>query len=309
MPAIEWPDGKRFAFTVFDDTDNMTLDDGPIVYEFLADLGMRTTKTVWPIESAEPPRIGGTSCADPDYRSWVLDLQEQGFEIGLHGVTAGTADRAQTIRGLDEFRDIFGHDPATHANHSGCDNCIYWGDRRLTGVERLAYNTLTRFRNRRWEGEVVTSPLFWGDLCRSRIRYVRNFVFGDINTLAACPQMPYHDPLRPYVQEWFASSEGAAIDSYVDTIAEEHQDRLEEQGGACIMYTHFASGFVDDGRLDPRFKRLMERLAAKDGWFVPAATLLDHLRARHGGEHVITDRERRALERRWLRHKLTVGGT
>jgi hypothetical protein len=308
-PSVTWPDGRRFAFTVFDDTDNMTVESGSIVYEFLAEIGMLTTKTVWPVESAEPPPIGGTSCADDEYRSWVLDLQELGFEIGLHGVAAGTADRDQTIAGLDTFREIFGHDPVTHANHSGCRNCIYWGEQRLTGAARLAYNVLTRFRNRGWEGEVETSPLFWGDLCQSRIRYVRNFVYGDINTLAACPQMPYHDPRRPYVNEWFASSEGSAVDAFVEMISEANQDRLEAQGGACIMYTHFASGFVRDGHLDPRFRRLMTRLAAKNGWFVPTSTLLDHLRSERGGRHVITGPERRALERRWLRHKLSVGAT
>ncbi|NND73443.1 MAG: hypothetical protein HKN44_00390 [Ilumatobacter sp.] len=308
-PTVTWPDGRRFAFTVFDDTDNMTLDVGSIVYGFLAEIGMLTTKTVWPIESAEPPQIGGTSCADPDYRSWVLDLQEQGFEIGLHGVAAGTADREQTVAGLDRFHQIFGHDPHTHANHSGCDNCIYWGEKRLTGAARLAYNVMTRFRNRGWQGEVEGSPLFWGDVCRSRIEYVRNFVYGDINTLAACPDMPYHDPRRPYVREWFASSEGSAVDAFVDMISEDNQDRLEQEGGACIMYTHFASGFVVDGQLDPRFRHLMTRLAAKDGWFVPTTTLLDHIRTQRGGQHVISDRRRRALERRWLRHKMSVGAS
>ena len=33
--------------------------------------------------------------------------------------------------------------------------------------------------------------------------------------------------------------------------------------------------YIDDGRLDPRFVQLMERLSAKNGWFVPVGTLLD----------------------------------
>ena len=47
------------------------------------------------------------------------------------------------------------------------------------------------------------------------------------------------------------------------------------------MYMHFASGFVHDGALDTRFEALMSRLAGKNCWFVPVATLLDHLAARH----------------------------
>jgi hypothetical protein len=120
--------------------------------------------------------------------------------------------------------------------------------------------------------------------------------------------MPYHDPDRPDVNAWFASTEGADIEAYVGALAEPAQDLLEESSGACIMYTHFASGFYRAGELDPRFKRLMERLAAKDGWFVPVSTLLDYLADRNGIAQ-ITSAQRNALERRWLRSKLRTGRT
>ncbi len=138
------------------------------------------------------------------------------------------------------------------------------------------------------------------------MKYVRNFTFRDIDTLAACPWMPYHDPARPFVDRWFASSEGADVDAFVRCASEANQDRLEAGGGACIMYTHFAAGFVRDGRLDPRFESLMRRMARRNGWFVPVATLLDHLEA-FNGETVITARQRSALERRWLLSKVRVG--
>ena len=66
---------------------------------------------------------------------------------------------------------------------------IYHGEERVTGVRRAIYNALTRGR-RRWlvEGHVPESPLSWGDLCAERVSYVRNFVYRDIDTLAACRQ-------------------------------------------------------------------------------------------------------------------------
>jgi hypothetical protein len=161
-------------------------------------------------------------------------------------------------------------------------------------------------RNNTFRGHRDGDPLFWGDICKAKIRYVRNFTYRDIDTLAACPLMPYHDPERPLVNAWFASSEGADVDAFNACLSEANQDRLEAQGGACIMYTHFASGFYREGTIDPRFKVLMERLGGKNGWFVPVTTLLDHLSAQRG-ETVISNAQRRVLERRWLLSKLRVG--
>ena len=131
-------------------------------------------------------------------------------------------------------------------------------------------------------------------------------MFSDINTLGACPWMPYHDPARPFVRGWFASTEGSKGPAFLDRVTEREIDRLEAEGGACIMYTHFGHGFVDAGRLDPRFRRIMEHISRRDGWFVPVGTLLEHLR---GGkpEHELTPDQRASLERRWLWLKLRNG--
>jgi hypothetical protein len=307
VAAITWPEGKQFAFSVFDDTDWATLGNVPPVYALLADLGLRTTKSVWPIEGNGRARIGGATCEDPAYLRWVLDLKDQGFEIALHNVTYQTSRRARTVRGLDRFRQLFGADPACLANHAGVAESIYWGGARLSGIHAFCYHLLTRYRRRGvFRGHVEGDPLFWGDVCRERVKYVRNFVFAEVDTLQACPIMPYHDPQRPYVNYWFASSEGAHVESFNRTLCESRQDRLEQRGGACIMYTHFANGFCQDGRLNRRFRELMERLAAKNGWFVPVSQLLDFLLDVRG-HHELTSGERARLERHWLLHKLCVG--
>lgn len=298
LPML-WPDGKRFAFTVFDDTDRATLDNVREVYALLADLGMRTTKSVWPIAGPKEPTIPGSTCEDEAYRDWTLELQRQGFEIGYHNATFHGVERVDTERALDRFAEIYGHAPRAAANHADNDEALYWGEARLGGLNRLAYRAMHGGTPRLTYGHVESDPRFWGDLCRERIRYFRNFVFDEIDTLAVCPLMPYHDPSRPYVNLWFASAEGATADSFVSTISERNQDRLEEQGGACIMYTHFGKGFQDGSRIHPRFEQLMRRLADKGGWYVPTSDLLDHLLARRG-RRVISAAQRRALERKWL---------
>ena len=304
---IAWPDRKAFAFTIFDDPDSQTLEAGREVYALLGDLGFRTTKGVWPAGAVRKPSDHGATCADPAYRAWAKSLQERGFEIGFHGATSHTSDRAETLAALELFRDYFGAYPASMAFHYFCDEAMYWGDLRLSGVNRLFYNLLTagRYRNR-FTGHLEGHPNFWGDLCRQRIRYVRSFVFGDINTLNACPFMPYHDPQRPLVNYWFASSEGAQRPSFVERLSEPNQDRLEEQGGACIMYTHFGHGFYEHGTLNPDFRRAMERLSRRPVWLAPVTTLLDHLLSLRG-DATISATERRKLEFRWLLHKLRFG--
>jgi hypothetical protein len=302
---VSWPDGRRFAFTIFDDPDSQSLTAAQTVYSLLEDLGFRTTKAVWTIEPPERNSPGDT-CESSAFAEWAVRLQEKGFEIGYHNGAPGSLGRADVIRSLDLFRQHFGHDPVTMANHYNAD-AMYWGSARLSGAARMAYNGITLGRNNRFFGHIEGHPSFWGDVCRERIRYCRNFVFRDVNTLRVCPRMPYCDPDRPYVKGWFASSEGANCASFLRQVAEPEQDRLEEEGGACIMYTHFGHQFLDaDDRLNPEFKRLMERLAKKNGWFVPAATLLDHLRARRG-DYVMGIPERGRLERRWLKGKLLYG--
>jgi hypothetical protein len=304
---IVWPDGKRFAFTIVDDTDRSNVHNVPPIYAFLSDLGFQTTKSVWPLYGKRVPKVGGSTCEESDYRKWVQRIQQQGFEIALHNVTYHSSPRWLVLRGLERFREFFGTYPEVHINHVGCSEAIYWGDARLTGVNKLIYNVVTRFRNHNaFFGHREESPFFWGDLCRDKIRYVRNFVFHDINTLKACPYMPYHDPLRPYVNYWFASSEGADVHSFNRTISEDNQDRLEEEGGACIMYTHFGKGFHENSQLHPVFERLMERMSLKGGWFVPVSRLLDYiLDAR--GPWTLSTLDRFVLESRWLLSKSLDG--
>jgi len=205
-----WPQGKRFAFTIVDGTDRSTVQNvgpGP-VYDFLSELGLRTTKTIWPLAPLGPPRTGGQSL-DPDYRRWVLELKDQGFEVALHGASDENSTRERVLRGLNYFREVIGQDPRLHANHTGQVESIYWGRRSSTACRRSSTSGPGGSPRARINSTgVAGSPYLWGDLCRDRITYVRNLVFPEINTLKVDPLMPYHDRWRPYVRYWFSSSEG-----------------------------------------------------------------------------------------------------
>ena len=120
--------------------------------------------------------------------------------------------------------------------------------------------------------------------------------------------MPYYDAKRPYVNYWFASSEGPSVEPFNQTISEANQEKLEQEGGACIMYTHFGTDFYKNGKLNPRFMDLMTKLSQRNGWFVPVSTLLDYILDKRW--HItLSAKQRRELEWRWLRDKMRVGGT
>lgn len=279
-----WPGNKRFAFSIVDDTDFATVENTGPVYRLLAALGLRTTKTIWTLPAGGKPTTGGHTMERPDYRSWILDLRSDGFEIALHGVADGSSDRARVLAGLNRFQDAIGYDPRIHVNHVGQKEAVYWGIRRFNAPFRWLYTAYRRSRELELhDGSVPSDTHFWGDVCQSRVRYVRNMVFLDVNTLKSDPLMPYRDPSRPYVPYWFSSSYGATVDDFCKLISEPNQDRLLDEGGACIVYTHLGDHFAP---LQPRFQYLIRRLAALPGWFVPASTLLDYIGEQRGWSNI-----------------------
>ncbi len=303
-----FPGNKDFAFSIFDDTDNSTVENIRPVYRLLRDLGFRTTKSVWPLAPAPGARFGGSTLQHREYLDYIQELKRDGYEIGLHNVRSGSAPREMVERGLEEFRMRIGEYPRSHANHSDNRENIYWGSSRLSRPSaRLLYNLGTRYRlHGNFQGHVPDSGYFWGDLCKLRIRFVRNFVFDEINLDRVNPTLPYHDPRKPFVNFWFSSCEGGDVSKFCRTIRECNQDLLAAESGVCIMYTHFASGFAPGGSLDPAFASLMRRLSKLNGWFVPVSELLESLLSQKAGR-AIPASELAAMENRWILYKMRVG--
>lgn len=312
MTAISWPGSKTFAFTIFDDTDLAVPGNFERVYDVLGNAGLRTTKSVWPATGlGQLPRSpAGSTCDDPQYLAEVLRIQRGGFEIGLHNTSDTGVHRAAIVQALDRFKDLFGSDPACMSNHQSCPEAIYWGRDRFT----LPVRALYRAARRQWgpnplQGHRLDSPFFWGDLCASRVRYVRSFVFDTINTLAAFDSVPYVDPKRPYVRAWFTSTFASWAPHFIECLREQRQDELEASGGLCILYTHFGAGFADrNGHPSQRFKEIIKRLGAKNGWFAPVSEILSYLEQQRG-LHILTAPQRFALDLSFVARKLRKRAT
>lgn len=277
---IGFPDGRRFAFTIVDDTDMATLARNRSVYKILERHGLRTTKTVWVLDPTETDHAAnaGDSLRDPDYRAFIHELRAKGFEIALHGVRGGSSPRADIVAGLEAFRGEFGAYPKLHVNHSRNRDNLYWGARRwslapLRWLYRLA-------KGDEFSGEDPASPHFWGDLAERHVRYVNQFTFADVNLLKVTPSFPYHLPDKPLVRLWFPSADGGNLDRFERLLSPENLDRLEREGGVCIVYAHLGAGSFNAGdAVNPRFEARIRDLASRSGWFVTASELLDFLTA------------------------------
>lgn len=297
---IEWPHQKEFAFTIFDDTDNAKLEDVRLVYDFLLDLGIRTTKSVWVLDPQEKPRIGGANWRDQEYLDYCLELADRGAEIALHNVSAGHNLRKESFEGFERFENLIGSPPRSFANHADNRENIYWGEKRLSGLYKKMFRRLSG--NSGFEGEKEDSPFFWGDICKKNIQYVRNFVFEELNTLKADRFTPYHDSKKPYVNRWFSSANANDVNTFNQNITRESLDKLEREKGYSIVYTHFCS-FVKNGQLDASFAETMKYLSSRPGWFVPVSDLLDYVEEQRG-EVSLTSFQRFKIESKWFSEQI-----
>jgi hypothetical protein len=283
-----FPGGAGFAFTILDDTDDTTLENGRPIYALLRDLGFRTTKTVWPFDSPPEKRgqyFAGQTLETEGYLEWVRELAGDGFEIAFHNASMGSSPREKTIRALDVLEREFSLSSVLHCNHGENRENLYWGTRRYRTLPIAA--AYAAFASRRglppMQGDVAASDHFWGDVARERLSYVRAFTYSTLDCSRISPFGPFFDPRKPYVRRWFNSADAPDATAFKRLVTPSSIDALARSRGWSIVSTHLGKGFYEDGRVDPEVRRTLEYLASLDGWFVPASELLDHLWAKGGG--------------------------
>lgn len=287
-----YPYGKNFAFTITDDPDGQRLEKIKPIYDFLSSEGLRTTLAVWVKNASRsngyPEKVGqfdyGETSQNKAYLSFVKNLQKKGFEVAMHTASGGNDRREETIEGYEEFKRLFDHYPKMNIMHSGNLENVYWGNKVVTNrfVRWLIGLSYGRAKLP-FQGEIPNSPYFWGDILKEKTKYVRLWGTGDINTLKFNLSMPFHDPSKPYVNYWYSFSDGWTVKRFNNLISDKKIEKLQKERGVCIVYTHFARGFVNKDtnggyQLDPVFKTQMQKLSRlTDGWFAPASILLDRL--------------------------------
>jgi hypothetical protein len=296
------PAGKRFAFSVLDDTDDSTLENVQPLYALLRDLGFRTTKTAWPLDCPEGSGnfFAADTLQDKDYLGFVHELVDDGFELAFHGATMESSWRERTLEGLEFLRSEFGHYPRLFCNHGHNRENMYWGPRRFRTLPvRALSRLLMREHGGPFEGDRLGSRFFWGDTCRDVIQYVRNFTFEHLDVLEVDPGMPYHVASAPYVRYWFSTTDAPDVAAFNRVLSRKRIDQLAAAGGVCIVSTHFGKGFVKEGRVNPVTASILGYLADKRGWFVPVSDVLDRLLETGRGQ-TLTRREVLRMELRFI---------
>lgn len=307
---IKFPENKKFAFSIFDDTDGATIENVGPVYELLTELKIYTTKSVWvlPTDYSEETINLSPSLSNPKYLSFILELKNKGFEIGFHGARGISSKREDVIFAIEHFKKLIGYYPKVYANHLGNRESLYWGENRLNSpLLKSIYKIVTSRRKQLFIGHLPSSEHFWGDIAKKYLKYVRNFTFfPEINTLKINPSMPYCDPKRPYVNYWFSSSDGHDVTTFNKLLSKKNIDKLEQEGGVCIVYTHFANNFVTEEKINPLAKDLLFYLSKKNGLFLPVSALLDYLLSQRKTKECPPS-ESRKMEYRWFLSKIIYG--
>lgn len=282
MRKMEYPSGAKFAFTILDDTDDTTVQNGKPVYDLLHELGMRTTKTVWAFDTPpenKGPYFAGETLSSPEYLAWVHELSNKGFEIAFHNATMGSSTRSDTIKALDFLEKEFETTIRLHCNHGQNKENIYWGiDRYKTPVLKQVLAQAAKHRDHpTFEGQQVNSPYYWADIAEQRLSYMRAFAYERLNCLELPPGRPFKDPLKSPSPVLFNTADAPDVHVFNRLVNPKSLEKLKRQGGWSIVSTHFGKGFWSDGRVNADFEKTMRYLSSQGGWCVPVSELLDHL--------------------------------
>jgi len=300
-----YPNGKDFAFSIFDDTDVSTLEYIRPIYDRLTSLGLITTKSVWPLRyDGESDFHGSNTLEDEKYALYINELRDRNYEIAFHGPTMVSSNRENTLRAFDVFWKVIGSYPRIYAPHSLNRENLYWGSFRLsTPLLRSLFKELYREPHNYYLGHKEGSQFFWGDICLRHIDYVRNFTFDEVNLLRINDIITYENPSKRWVKKWFYTADADNVEEFNRILCDKNQDRLQQERGVCILSTHLGKGFIKGGRLLSETDRLLKRLCKLNGWYVPVSVILDFL-SEQQTVHSLSTWKEFILELKWLVHSI-----
>ena len=293
-PVPEWrlslyPDAHPFAFTIVSDADSSySRRLAPLFEEFDSDrLKITVTAFVFWADWAKKGKIWSDWAApagseraffapvavpleDAAERAFYLGLAARGHEVGMHTPSDNSDTTEDLARAFVRFEEIFGHPPSVYVEHSGQSNKETLENEGSDPRSRYySLGILNRYRPWVWVDGSMALPR------RSNPRYF---------DLAAVKGPPFtDDAVRHYgipkvfmrTGKW-KSAEG---DGFLEWYSKANIDALEAHRGLAIVYTHLNEKWLDrkTRKMRDPLRARLGYLASKDGWFVPAGTILDRI--------------------------------
>jgi hypothetical protein len=237
---VIWPPYPYLAgFCISDDADCATFQQVKSVYDFLIECNFVTTKSVWPFTPVDncglPPTpkstLRGITLENKDYLRYCKKLSLKGYEICLHGASAGNNKRDSIINAINYFKQHFCNTDTYICHSKNADN-LYW-ENKVTS--RFPFNLLLKMYSKySCSGEISSSQFFWGDICSSSVKQIRLFKTRHIDTLSRSPSMPYYDLKKPYVNSWFSATKR----SLADCASNNAIYRLKHNNGLTVLYQY-----------------------------------------------------------------------
>lgn len=237
---VIWPPYPYEAgFCITDDPDDSTFSQTRAVYDFLMLKSFVTTKAIWPFNAKSrcgiPPvpnsALRGITLADEDFALYCDELNRMGFELCLHGASAGNNTREQTKKAFADFSERYGPIDTFICHSKNAEN-IYW-EEKITSMFPFRL-LLSLYSNHNSLGEIVGSPYYWGDLCSSTINQIRLYRTRFCNTLKRNPSMPYYDQRKPLVNGWFSATKR----SLSDCAQKLELKKLKDENGLTVLYQY-----------------------------------------------------------------------
>jgi len=303
LSDIQYPDGRDFIFTIYDDTDVATAESIKPVYDYLTELNIKTTKTVWPLSTTIANSYHGSdTLQNASYLNYLVELQQRGFEISFHGATMVSSKREDTLSALEIFKEKFGEYPRTYAAHSFNRDNLYWGkDRFDSYLFKKLYKVLSRESTDFYQGHTKGSKYFWGDIAKEYIPYSRSFTFDKLNLLDMNLPILYEPKKKEYLNYCFITADADNVEEFNHLFSEKNQNSLINNRGICIISTHFGKGFVSKGKLNNETQRLLKNISHKNGWFVPVDKVLDFLNGQPKSKGINSSAIKK-MEMKWFIH-------
>lgn len=216
---------KKFILVLTTDPDHGKAEDYKKVFTQFNKLGLKWTVAVFNHIENDDSQLakhcykGETnSLEDKEYRELILGLKSQGHEIAWHGYSQISNSRDKFIKGIEEFKEIFGQYPFTYIEHGGHPQIHHL---KMTKKETLAQ-----------EGRNNQSRFYVQDIIKEKLSlvWIQEYLLDDYFDLL---------PLRKVFEE----KNGTAFFKrqrmwFLSKIIKEGRKKNKRPQGVFVGYTH-----------------------------------------------------------------------